>query len=80
MYEWAEKKHQPITNVFLDIKKAYDSVERAAESPLTWIIFFDMILSRLRQEGVGASTETSSADGNWSRSRITRRSSKPLLS
>ncbi len=26
--------------------------------------FFDMILSRLRQEGVGASTETSLADGN----------------
>ena len=36
----------------------------AAESPLLWIIFFDMILSRLREEGVGASTETSSADGN----------------
>jgi hypothetical protein len=30
MYEWAEKNHQPITGVFLDIKKAYDSVERGA--------------------------------------------------
>ncbi len=30
IYEWAEKNHQPITGVFLDIKKAYYSVERGA--------------------------------------------------
>ena len=31
MYERAERNHQPITGIFLDIKKAYDSVseERA---------------------------------------------------
>ena len=112
MYERAERNHQPLTGVFLDIKKAYDSVERgagkamalrrlgvdeetieylvhvdrgntnwvrtgwealrkeegrsqprfesrrgmpqgAAESPLLWVVFFDMILSQLRREGVG---------------------------
>ena len=35
----------------------------AAESPLLWIIFFDMILTQLRLEGVGASTVTSTSDG-----------------
>ena len=30
MYERAERNHQPLTGVFLDIKKAYDSVERGA--------------------------------------------------
>jgi hypothetical protein len=122
MYERAERNRQPITRIFLDIKKAYDSVERgvgtamalrrlgvdeetveffmhvdrgninwvrtgweamreaegrsqpcfearrgvpqgAAESPLLWIIFYDMILTQLRAEGVGASTETSTSDG-----------------
>ena len=122
LYKRAERSRQPLTGIFLDIKKAYDSVERgagnamslrrlgvdadtveflmhvdrgntnwvrtgweamreregrpqprfesyrgvaqgAAESPLLWIIFFDMILSQLRKEGVGASTETSTADG-----------------
>jgi hypothetical protein len=37
--------------------------QEAAESPLLWIIFFDMILTQLRLEGVGASTETSTSDG-----------------
>ena len=122
IYERAERNRQPITGIFLDIKKAYDSVERgagkamalrrlgvdegtveffmhvdrgninwvrtgweamreaegrgqpcfearrgvaqgAAESPLLWIIFFDMILTQLRSEGVGASTVTSTSDG-----------------
>ncbi len=35
----------------------------AAELPLLWVIFFDMILSELRKEGLGASTETSTGDG-----------------
>ena len=30
MYERAERNRQPITGIFLDIKKAYDSVERGA--------------------------------------------------
>jgi hypothetical protein len=32
MYERAERNRQPITGIFLDIKKAYDSVERGAGS------------------------------------------------
>ncbi len=58
----------------------------SAESPLLWIVFFDTILSRLRLEGVGASTKTSSADGNLTGHGLvvfaptTRRFSKPPLS
>ncbi len=30
LYERAERNRQPLTVIFLDIKKAYDSVERGA--------------------------------------------------
>ena len=30
LYERAERNRQPLTGIFLDIKKAYDSVERGA--------------------------------------------------
>jgi hypothetical protein len=112
LYERAERNRQPLTGIFLDIKKAYNSVQSgagkamslrrlgvdaetveflmhvdrgntnwvrtgweamreregraqprfesyrgvaqgAAESPFLWVIFFDMILSQLRKEGVG---------------------------
>ena len=117
LYEQARKNKVELHGVFLDIKKAYDTVEKgvgkgialgrmgvgrstinlfmtadrgnrnsfrhgweelrkregnpsetfeairgfpqgAAESPLLWIIFYDMVICQLKREGVGASVLT----------------------
>jgi hypothetical protein len=45
LYERAERNRQPLTGIFLDIKKAYDSVERGAGKAMS-----------LRRLGVDADT------------------------